>query len=167
MSLEALIPQFATPQGPADIVPGSVPLDDLGDIDKASSRFLGRDTAADYWIARSGTSRLCFIAHIRTEGMSASSCADITTFHRHGIGLSAGSGTRDLDTSAEAYLLPSDITPPRVAHENRERIMRAEQSSSSANLVSVNPGSPGLEPFDVSRADGSVFQFAPAREVRE
>lgn len=167
VSLEVMIPQFSTPQDAADIVPSSVPLEDLGDIDETSSRFLGRDAAADYWIARSGTSRLCFISHIRTEGMSASSCADITTFYRHGIGLSAGSGIRDPETSAEAYLFPADIVLPTAAHENRESIMRAEVSSSTSNLVSVNPESPGLAQFDVSRADGSVFQFAPAREVSE
>lgn len=71
-SLEEMLPVLATSQGPSDRIPAAVDLAELGNPSPSSTRFLGSDGTADYWVARIGGSQVCLILYValRKRGCS-------------------------------------------------------------------------------------------------
>lgn len=157
VNVEEMLPMLATPQTALDLVPKEVTLDSLGEIDADSVRAIGSDGVADYWVARSGTSQVCLILYIPGGNeVSASTCASLAHFYRAGMGLIAGESMTDPSRSTEVYLLPADINPSDL-------LVRMDSSplpKISANLLSMRPSN-SLRPADLSRMDGSIFNFNP------
>lgn len=158
MSVEDLIPALATPQLESDRAPDGLDLAALGGIDEDSLRSLGSDGAGDYWVGRAGGAEVCLVTRLAVDQeLAASTCAPITEFYRNGLSLIAALSAEDPALAAEAYLVPSDIdtTAP-------EQGLGSRSAGTESNLISGRPDQlANLEAFEVERADGSSFHFAP------
>lgn|SRR5690606_3185005 len=156
--IEAIVPAFAQPQTASDVVPERVDLVALGGIASDSTRFLGSDGYAEYWVGRGNAGNVCLIMAVKGEAqVVASSCATITNFYRQGIGLVAGADPKEPATSAEAYLLPADITSDDLGLGMQAR---SSAQATHDSLISLRPGSnEGVR--TIERHDGSSFRFAP------
>src|SRR5690606_27488317 len=119
------------------LITARVDLVALGGIASDSTRFLGSDGYAEYWVGRGNAGNVCLIMAVKGEAqVVAPSCATITNFYRRGIGVVAGAGPTEPPTSAEAYLLPADITS-----DDRGRGMQARSSAQATHdsLISLRP----------------------------
>lgn len=158
MSVEDLIPALAAPQLESDRAPDGLDLVALGGIDEDSLRSLGSDEAGEYWVGRAGGAEVCLVTRLAADPeLAASTCTPITEFYRKGLALLAALSAEDPALAAEAYLLPSDIAAAPLDQRLVSRSAVAEP-----NLISGRPDQlETLEAFEVDRADGSSFHFAP------
>ncbi|WP_217616765.1 hypothetical protein [Cellulomonas sp. GbtcB1] len=158
MSVEDLIPALAAPQHESDRAPGGLDLVALGGIDEDSLRSLGGDEAGEYWVGRAGGAEVCLVTRLAADPeLAASTCTPITEFYRKGLALVAALGAEDPTLAAEAYLLPSDI-----GAEPLDLGLASRSTDTEPNLISGRPDHlETLEAFEVHRADGSSFHFAP------
>lgn len=165
VQINEMVPAFAESQTEADKVPNTVNLGALGDIDEGTTRSLGSDDAAEYWVARSGPSDICLVMYLGGENeLSSSVCGPIADFYRTGLGLRSGVDVNDPATSAEAYFLPADVALTDIAPDNIS--LKSNESAPSASLLTVQPENTDLKPVKVPRADGSYFSFTPLFEGR-
>lgn len=160
LDVEVVLPMLALSRTAADSVPKAVDLDNLGGIDEATVRSLGSDGTARYWVARAGRSGVCLIAHIPGGNeISASTCGTISDFNRRGLAIIAGQSRSDLNTSVEAYLLPSDVDVTAIASSSMLR--KSSDNPAHPALLTVNPQDPRLQAAEVPREHGDPFQFRP------
>lgn len=158
VSVEDLIPALAAPQVEADRAPDGLDLTALGGIDEDSLRSLGSDEAGEYWVGRAGGAQVCLVTRLAVDQeLAASSCAPITEFYRNGLSLVAAVSAEDPGLAAEAYLLPSDIDTASLGQGLARRSVASEPSFISGRSDQLE----ALEAFEVDRADGSSFHFAP------
>lgn len=159
VSIEEMVPAFATQQAGSDRAPATLNLESLGGISADSLRLVGSDEAGRYWVGRGETSDVCLIMQLAVdEEMAASTCAPIAEFYRVGLKLMAGKSEDEPATSAEAYLFPADID----LRGDVSPAARSARSAGKANLISGNPDVlDKLEDFEVRREDGTVFRFSP------
>jgi hypothetical protein len=158
VSVDDLIPALAAPQHASDRAPGGLDLVALGGIDEDSLRSLGSDEAGEYWVGRAGGAEVCLVTRLAADPeLAASTCTPITEFYRNGLALVAGLSAEDPALAAEAYLLPSDI-----GAEPLDQGLARRSAATEPNLISGRPDQlETLEAFEVDRADGSSFRFAP------
>lgn len=162
VGLEEMLPVLAEPRTDADGVPESVDLVALGNISEDSVRLLGNDHAGTYWVGTTSTDDVCLVMQTASDpDMAASTCAPIGAFYRNGLRLMAGKGMGQPTSNTQAYLFPADIRVPGA-----EALAPFTRSTSdvgpSGTFISGLLGElDGIDAFDVSREDGTTFQFVP------
>ncbi|CCH75994.1 conserved exported hypothetical protein [Nostocoides japonicum T1-X7] len=161
VSMEEMLPTLYTAQSATDHVPAGTNLAELGNIDPKSTRFLASNGVGSFWVARSGSS-VCMIVRIIGSGdVAAASCTSASKFYSYGLSLAAGEGPDHPDRSAEAYLVPTGISPAVLAAKAG---LKASSSSTNQLLVVDRPRDsvrPGL--VSVPRKGGGEFAFVPLR----
>ncbi|MGO2052350.1 hypothetical protein CQ010_04840 [Arthrobacter sp. MYb211] len=163
MAVQDLVPALAEPQAELDRgLPLDV-LDELGGLNPDSTRFLGEDDKASYWVAQDEPSNVCLVIH--TSWSTSSSCADFPRFHRSGIGMATGQSYEVPEDIIEAYLLPSDISPEQIAETGAYRDVKlssqATKKLESDLLVVDTAASDKLSGETIERSSGESFQFTP------
>lgn len=169
-SVETLIPELGVTQNEKDeLLAEQADLEALGGIDPASVRFLGEDELGAYWLGRAGSSEVCLVVQAPGEyEVTSSTCADISQFSRTGLSLRTGE-TADKENNPEAYLMPADIStselePYAASDASFMRQTAAPGSRSGLLVVRSGDAGRGLEPTQISRADGSTFEFSPLED---
>lgn len=168
ISVADMLPEFDRAQQVSDLLPKAIEHDQLTDVTPSAVRHLGRDTTAQYWLARTGTSEVCFVLQmLETPDVSASSCGPLTAFYNSGISLALRQGSDDPGQSIQAYVFPSDVNPSDVIPEKSMRRDLSTQGTSqiSPQLVSMPwNGNEALDTLEMERPSGQEFHFQPLGE---
>jgi len=155
-----MVPALADPQTSKDRVPDSVELDELGGVDPGSTRLLGHDEAASYWVGLADASTLCLIVELPDEGVAGASCGSILDFYDRGAALRVEG--REGGPKTEAYLVPAGIDLPSALKMPN---LRSDASSAGSSFVAFpNDLSRSLEPTTIVRDSGESFEFYPLNQ---
>lgn len=166
-SVETLLPELGESQSAEDeVLAEEADLEALGGIDPASVRFLGEDELGAYWLGRAGSSEVCLV--VQAPGhyeVTSSSCSDISQFSRTGLSLRTGE-TADKENNPEAYLMPADVSSSELepySTSSASVMSQTAEPGSRSGLLVVRSGDAhrNLKPTEISRGDGSTFEFTP------
>lgn len=150
-----LVPALAQPQSAGDVVPEHVDLVPLN-ISPQSTRSLGADDLAQYWVGQDESGRICLVMAVESAAdVAAAACATPTDFYHHGARLQAGAGGNEGMAAAEAYLLPAGVRASELALG--EAATHRDGITSEA-LVTGRPGELPRELPTLQREDGTPFQ---------
>lgn len=161
VDVEDMLPVLGEPQTAHDHLPTEFPLDAFGGVRPETVRSLGADDKAEYWLGRAGSSNICLMLHIPGGAeITAATCGSITDFYKGGLALEAGAKRQSPNSSAQAYLLPSNVDAAALGS------MLTKVSSGSdgirANLLTrQSSDTTPVRPADLKRGSGEVFTFNP------
>lgn len=161
LTIEEMVPALASKKTENDEFPGQIGKTILTDIDEESIRAVAQDERANYWIAKSGTTNICLIAHIPGGyEVAASTCAPATTVFNQGMGLLVSEAGAD-ERTVEAYLLPQDVDAESIAAANPgTRIL----ANDDAKIVTRFPDeAEGIQVTTAARSSGGDFILTPLR----
>lgn len=166
-----MVPRLADLQVSSDVLPPEIDLSLIGDVDPASTRLLGHEGAATYWVGMNDNSSLCLISALEGgNGVYASSCSTLDQFYKQGSALRLEDGSTS--ESGEAYLLPDDVDSSAITEGAAQRLTAsADQGDVSGIVVDpdvnvVLPGASGFssgEEWELPRSGNvsSSFTFRP------
>lgn len=161
-TIEDMVPVLSESQSRADIE-HTMSLDQLGEIDPRSTRLIGSDTYARYWVGKSADFDICILIELLdpSYATSASTCATTFEFWTRGLSLAVLEGSGGSDSAAEAYLVPRNIDRAALGFaENDIRTLSLQREVHDANLIAVDPSvSRSLNPVIIPRTSGADFTF--------
>ncbi len=143
-------------------------------VERDTSRKLGSNDVADYWVGATKDNDLCLMVSLRDDtDNSAAVCTDGDGFLENGLSVSVSAGSGEDAVSADAYLLPADVEVKPLREHLADYVQPVDEPEGMTeeraelvgemNLIPVRPGTQTTSTLELKRADGGTFTFVPLR----